>query len=219
MARTARASKGEVCYHVINRGNNRSTVFLERPDYAAFVRFVLQAKKRIPLRVLAFCLMPNHFHLVLWPYEDGDLSRWMQWLLTCQVRRHHRVHGTSGRVWQGRFKAFPIQRDHHLLKVMRYVERNPLRANLVDAASDWEWSSIGRRSSARWPGLISAGPILKPANWEQLVDTITNSDELAAMRECGNRNAPYGDKAWVLQTARDLGLEASIRPRGRPRRT
>ncbi len=86
--------------------------------------------------------MPNHFHLVLWPYEDGDLSNWMQWLLTTHVRRYHRMYGTSGHVWQGRFKAFPIQQDEHLFVVMRYVERNALSAQLVTSAEDWRWSSV-----------------------------------------------------------------------------
>jgi len=82
------------------------------------------------MRVLAYCLMPNHFHLALWPQADGDLSRWMQWVLTAHVRRYHRHYGSSGHVWQGRFKAFPIQADGHLLTVLRYIERNPVRAGL-----------------------------------------------------------------------------------------
>jgi putative transposase len=79
------------------------------------------------MRLLALCLMPNHFHSVLWPHEDGELSRWMQWLLTSHVRRYHRHYYSSGHVWQGRFNAFPIQQDEHLLTVLRYVERNPVR--------------------------------------------------------------------------------------------
>ena len=93
------------------------------------------------MRLLAWCLMPNHFHLVLWPHGDGDLSRWMQWLLTSHVRRYHRHYHGSGHVWQGRFKAFPIEEDEHLWTVLRYVERNALRANLVRRAEDWPWSS------------------------------------------------------------------------------
>ncbi len=92
-----------------------------------------QANERLPLRILGYVLLPNHFHLVLWPRRDGDLSRWMQWLLTSHVRRYHRHYHGSGHVWQGRFKAFPIEQDEHLLAVLRYVERNPLRANLVRA--------------------------------------------------------------------------------------
>src|SRR5438132_8128413 len=145
MPRTARASVGNVCYHVINRGNRRAEVFHHDRDYATFVRLIRKAVVRIPVRVLGYCLMPNHFHLVLWPRRDGDLSDWMQWLLTAQVRRYQRLYKKPpGHVWQGRFRAFPIQEDEHLLSVLRYVERNALRAELVKRAEDWPWSSLQR---------------------------------------------------------------------------
>ena len=86
MPRTARASAGNVCYHVLNRGNARNTVFHQDGDYGAFLKLLNQANKRVSMRLLAFCLMPNHFHLVAWPRKDGDLSRWMQWLMTSHVR-------------------------------------------------------------------------------------------------------------------------------------
>ena len=110
---------GGICYHTLNRGNARAEVFHKDNDYAAFVALMGQACDRLPMRVLAYCLMPNHFHLVLWPRHDGDLSHWMQWLLTSHVRRYHRHYHGSGHVWQGRFKAFPIQQDEHLLTFMR----------------------------------------------------------------------------------------------------
>ena len=105
MARTARASVGGICYHVINRGNARQQVFFKKEDFAAFLDLIEEAGVRLPMRVLAWCLIPNHFHLVLWPHNDGDLSRWMQWLTTSHVRRYHRHYRSSGHVWQGRFKG------------------------------------------------------------------------------------------------------------------
>src|SRR5438876_4724546 len=137
MPRTARASVGGYCYHVINRGNARAEVFHKEGDYRAFLEAIGEANVRLPIRLLAYCLMPNHFHLVLWPHGDGDLGRWMHWLLTTHVRRYLRHYQHSGHVWQGRFKAFPIQDDNHLVTVLRYVERNPLRASLVDRAEAW----------------------------------------------------------------------------------
>ena len=131
MPRTARASAGGYCYHVLNRGNARQEVFHKNADYEAFRRLMIEASARLPMRVVGYCLMPNHFHLVLWPHEDGDLSRFMQWLLTSHVRRYHRHYGGSGHVWQGRFKSPVIEADEHLLTVMRYVEANPLRASMV----------------------------------------------------------------------------------------
>src|SRR3954452_25547111 len=141
MPRTSRASLGGWCYHVLNRGNARAEVFHKDADYAAFVKLLIQASERLPMRLLSYCLMPNHFHLLLWPHHDGDLSRWMQWLLTAHVRRYHRHYGGSGHVWQGRFKASPIQADEHYLTVLAYAERNARRAKLVRSAENWRWSS------------------------------------------------------------------------------
>lgn len=217
MPRTARASKGDVCYHVINRGNAKSTVYHNSSDYHSFIQLMAKACDRLPMRILSYCLMPNHFHLVLWPYGDGDISGWMQWLLTSHVRRYHRLRGTSGRIWQGRFKAFPIQQDAHLLTVIRYVERNPVRANLVRSAADWNWSSVAK-SALKWQrSMIAPAPISRPENWLQFVDEPQSPAELDALRRCAQRNAPFGSPAWTAKTARTLGLEASIRSLGRPR--
>ena len=150
MPRTARASAGNVCYHVLNGGNGRNTVFHQDGDYGAFLKLLNQANKRVSMRLLAFCLMPNHFHLVAWPRKDGDLSRWMQWLMTSHVRRYHRHYDSSGHVWQGRFKAFPIQSDEHLLTVMRYVERNPVTGENDPSAKSTELELVlGRNATQR----------------------------------------------------------------------
>ena len=219
MPRTARASVGGVCYHVINRGNRCEPVFHKKPDYEAFVALMGEACERLPMRILAYCLMPNHFHLILWPLRDGDLGRWMQRLMTAHVRRYHRHHGTDGHVWQGRFKAFPIQQDEYLLVALRYVERNPLRANLVKRAEEWPWSSLKWWGSDRAPGFLAAAPIERPADWRGRVNRPDNAAELAALRRCANRGTPLGAPAWVEAIAKRLGLEFTLRDRGRPRKT
>ncbi len=142
MPRAARASVGDQCYHVLNRGNSARRVFFKEGDYQAFLKALAHACIEVPMRVLAWCLMPNHFHLVLWPHAENDLSRWMHWLLNTHVRRYHRHYHSSGHLWQGRFKAFAIAHDEHLLTVLRYVERNALRAGLVERAEQWPWSSL-----------------------------------------------------------------------------
>ncbi len=218
MARTARASVGGMCYHVLNRGNGRAEVFHKDADYAAFLDLVAEANERLPLRVLGYVLMPNHFHLVLWPRGDGDLSRWMQWLMTSHVRRYHRHYHSSGHVWQGRFKAFPIERDEHLLTVLRYVERNPLRANLVRRAEKWEWSSLAWRPRGRRPHLLAPWPVPCPRNWLAHVNAPQSDAELAALRRSIDRGTPFGNDRWTERTAQRLGLESSLRPRGRPKK-
>lgn len=204
-------------YHVINRGNAKATVFHKDQDYEAFESLIGQACDRLAMRVCGYCLMPNHFHLLLYPHDDGDLSRWMQWLMTSHVRRYHKVHQSSGHIWQGRFKAFPIQADDHLLVALRYVERNPLRARLVRKAEDWPWSSLhwlGRKSRPDW--LVDL-PTERPDRWRWLVNQPQTDDEEQAMRLSMQRGTPYGQAAWIKRTAARLGLESSLRPRGRPR--
>jgi len=216
MPRTARASAGNVCYHVINRGNGGATVFRKRTDYFRFTQMMSEACERLPLRVVGWCLMPNHFHLVLWPHEDGDLSCWMQWLMTCHVRRYHRHYGSSGHVWQGRFKAFPIQQDAHYLTVLRYVESNPLRADLVQRAQEWEWSSLhGSTDDPCWR-LLCDGPVERPDNWLSLVNKRRPQAELEAVYNCVRRGSPFGDDRWATTIAAKLGLESTLKPRGRP---
>src|SRR5438128_1777621 len=166
MPRTARASVGGICYHVLNRGNDRREVFRKEGDYEAFLKALAHASIEIPMRVLALCLMPNHFHLVVWPKEDGELSRWMHWLLNTHVRRYHKHYHSSGHIWQGRFKAFPIQQDEHLLAVLRYVERNPLGPGLAKRAEQWRWSSARCwQDAALRPSYLQAGPVARPRNW------------------------------------------------------
>lgn len=216
MPRTSRPAAGGYCYHVLNRGNARRTVFRKPADYNAFVELLTEAQERTPMRLLAWCLMPNHFHLVLWPRADGDLSRYMMWLMTAQVRRYHRHYRSSGHIWQGRFKSFPIQEDEHLLTVLRYVERNPLRANLVTKAQNWLWSSAAK---AR-PGLpeLDPGPVVRQAGWLRFVNEPQTEAEVKRMRESIRRGRPYGEASWVKRVAGRLGLESSLRPRGRPRK-
>lgn len=214
MPRTARASVGGICYHAFNRGNGRACVFHDARDYDVFVSLMRQASDHVPMRISAWCLMPNHFHFVLWPAGDGELGRWMHWLLTSHVRRHHKRYGTDGRIWQGRFKAFPIEQDRHLLTVLRYVERNPLRAGLVERAESWRWSSLYhwcRREAVI--GLQS--PLERSSAWLNLVNTPQNADEEAALQLSIKRSRPYGTKSWTKSIAKTLGLEASLRRPGR----
>jgi putative transposase len=217
MPRTARASAGGICYHVINRGNARGTVFHKDADYQAFVDLIGDACERLRMRVLAYCLMPNHFHFALWPHGPGDLSRWMQWLFTAHVRRYHKQYRSSGHVWQGRFKAFPIEQDEHLLTVLRYIERNPLRAELVERAEQWRWSSLRWWPETNRLKILHSGPVPRGRDWTDWVNQPMTDAELIRLRHSLNRGAPFGSDAWSRRIASRLGLESSLRPRGRPR--
>ena len=221
MPRHPRISLGNYCYHVLNRGNGRDTVFHKDGDYAAFLKLMNEASDRIPMRLLSYCLMPNHFHMVLWPKNDGDLSKWMQWLTTAHVRRYHRHYDSSGHVWQGRFKSFPIQDDNHLLTVMRYVERNPVRAKSIPVrkAQNWMWSPVGRPPKDTIIPMLDPGPVKRRKNWLDWVNQPLTQTERDALGTCIARGQPFGVEKWKSKTATQLGIESSLRLRGRPRKT
>jgi putative transposase len=218
MPRTARADLGGYCYHALNRGNGRATVFHDADDYQSFMRLLRKACARLPMRLIGFCLLPNHFHLVLWPQADDPLGPWMQWLLTAHVHGYRKRYRGSGHVWQGRFRAFPIEQDEHLLTVLRYVERNPLRAALVARAEDWPWSSLPLWLEPPLLAWLDSGPVPRPRGWLEHVHAAQTEAELAALRRSVQRGCPFGSGVWVEQTAAQLGLESSLRPGGRPRK-
>ena len=141
MPRPLRPIEQGLIYHVINRGNNRQGVFLKERDFEAFLQAMRDLKERRPFELYGFCLMTNHIHLLIKPLET-TISRVMQSLLVSHTQRYHRHHKSGGHVWQGRFKSPVIQDDEHLLTVLRYIEANPLRAQMVKRAEDYAWSSF-----------------------------------------------------------------------------
>ena len=220
MPRAARQAPGGMVFHVLNRGVGRMRLFEKDADYAAFERILAETLEVRPMRICAWCLMPNHWHMVLWPKEDGDLAAFMQRLSITHVRRwqEHRHKVGEGHLYQGRYKSFPIERDEHFLTVCRYVERNPLRAELVRRAEDWRWSSLWRRKQddeeAR--SLLADWPVEGTRDWVRRVNQAETAGELDALRRCVTRGRPYGGPVWTERTTRRLGLENTFRSRGRP---
>ena len=220
MPRTGRAAPGGKVYHVFNRGNGRCRLFHKDADYEAFVRLLSEVREAVPVRLLAWCLMPNHWHLVLGPQEDGQLSRFMLRLSTGHVRRHFaHYHTTSGgHLYQGRFKSFPVQEDGHFLTVCRYVEANALRWPLVKKAGKWPWSSLWAYQHKTAEPRPEPWPVRRPAKWESVVQAAMPDDELERVRTSLRRGRPFGSEDWVLKTARELGLGLTLRDRGRSRK-
>ena len=156
MGRPLRVAAGGIVYHMLNRANARLPIFQKDGDYEAFERIIQEALEHVPgMRLLTYCLMPNHWHLVVWPGADGELSDFGHWLTLTHTQRwhaHYRDVG-AGHLYQGRFKSFPVQADEHFLTLCRYVERNPVRANLVARAEDWRWGGLWRRRD----GVLAVG--------------------------------------------------------------
>jgi len=209
-------------FHVLNRANDRKTIFQDDADYLAFLRVVRKAQAACPIRILAYCVMPNHWHFVLWPEEDGDLSAFMKKLTTTHVRRWqlHRNCVGEGHLYQGPYKPFAIQDDDHFYTACRYVERNALRANLVSRAEEWKWSSLWQRNQSSPPPAypaLTSWPLPEPTTWVQFVNQAETEEELAAIRKSIERGCPFGDSNWQQQTAKQLGLASTLKLPGRPK--
>ena len=224
MGRAPRNAIGGVVFHVLNRANARVRILSQDSDYEAFEHILEQARERFPVRILAYCLMPNHWHLVLWPEEGQDqaLSSFMQWTTLTHTQRWHAYRHTTGlgHLYQGRFRSFPVQEDGHFLTVCRYVERNPLRAGLVERAEDWRWSSLWRRLSGLLgtKTLLADWPVTRPDDLVQWVNQPENAAELSALRDSVQRGRPFGEELWTAKAIDNLGLDVTMRPRGRPRK-
>jgi putative transposase len=206
----------------LNRAVARLPLFQKDGDYDAFERVLAEALHKHPTRVLAYCLMPNHWHFALWPARDGELTAFLRWLTHTHTMRWHTHYHTAGtgHLYQGRFKAFPVAADEHLLSVLRYVERNPLRAHLVRRAEAWRWSSLWQRAQpgARLHRHLAAWPLPVPADWVERVNSAQTAVELAAVQRSVRRGTPFGSAAWQQRTAQQLGLEFTLRQRGRPKK-
>ena len=187
MGRPPRNSQGGYVYHVIARGLKPKPMFRSEEDFAEFEHTLAQAVERFEPRLLAYCVLPKHWHLVLTPRKDGDLSKLMGWLMTTHSARWHskpRRSGTGG-LYERRFRSFPVQDDVKLLDVLGFVESHPVRTGLVDSAIDWHWIPI---SSVRAVLLRAFGAKIGK-----------NCRMLHAMRVKSPWNLEIGDKTWIGQ--------------------
>ena len=200
----------------------KQKLFFSDDDYLAFERVIVETLEKRPMRLLSYCLMPNHWHFVLWPENDGDLGRFMQRLTVTHVTRWQKNYNMVGfgHVYQGRFKSFPVETDEYFYQVIRYAERNALRANLVTRAEEWQWSSlwIHQFGSPEHRATLCRWPLPRPRKWLQYVNEPESEAELEALRRSCIRGTPYGSTQWVEQTAKELRLEATLRRPGRPKK-
>jgi putative transposase len=162
----------------MNRGSRKGVLFETADDYLAFARLVAEARELRPMRINAYCLMVNHWHFLLWPQDDGDLSRFMHWLTGTHAQRWRRARGTTGQgaVYQSRFTARPIVDVLHLMTAWRYIERNPVEAGLVARAEDWRWSSAHHLVNCDVVFALDPAPCGLPQEWLAIV----NEDEWSA---------------------------------------
>lgn len=224
MPRPLRTIEGNTIYHVLNRSNNKIKIFENDKDYLAFENVLLEAKEKFPMRLLAYCFMPNHWHFVMYPEGGNDLAKFMHWITLTHTQRwlgFRNIVG-YGHLYQGRYKSFPIQKDEHFLNVCRYVERNALRAKLVQKTEDWRWGSAWVRvhGSLEQKNILSPWPVLMPDGYNNLLNTNLprEEDDLTDIRLSVNRGRPFGNAQWLNKIADKFNLTSTTKPRGRPRK-
>ena len=223
MPRALRTDVGGHIYHVLNRSNARMQIFDTKDDYMLFINVLQEAVERFDMRLLAYCMMPNHWHLVLQPKKDGDLSTFVGWLTNTHTRRWHASKGTTGEghLYQGRYKSFLCQNDdNHLLTVLRYVERNAKKAKLVSRAENWKYGSayLYYKGTAKQKKILSKWPIQRPKDYLILLNSAITVEEEEVLEHSEKRGSPYGTLSWREGVVEKFGLQATVRPRGRPKK-
>ena len=191
MARRPRLQYPGAVYHVMARGNRKSIIFHDDDDRVRFLHVISRAVARYVLRIIAYCLMPNHYHIVL-ETPGTNLSAAMQFINGVFAQGSNRCHGLTGHVFEARFRSLVIERDSYLVRAARYVVRNPVRAHLVDEAASWQWSSY--RATAG----IDRAPGWLHLDWLEL------AFEVSSLREAQNRYAEYVNSRTVRHGQIDL---------------
>ncbi|MEK7128747.1 MAG: transposase [Patescibacteria group bacterium] len=223
MPRNARVDVGGEVYHVINRANGRLRIFNKDEDYQLFEKLLLETKELIGMRILAYELMSNHWHLVLYPKNDGDLGAFMHRLSNAHTRKVHARTNTngSGHLYQGRYKSFLVDSENYLLAVIKYVERNAVRAKLVRRCEDWQWGGAWRRvhGTTEQKKLLDRIPTSLPDDYTKWINASERPDNLDAIRISVNKSVPYGRAGWIEKMVLKHHLESTLKSPGRPKKS
>lgn len=223
MGRIARVDVGDMVYHVLNRANNRQVIFNKGEDYKNFENLMVEVLDFCPMRILAYCLMPNHWHLVLFPKQNGDMVPFMQRLTLTHTQRWHAQTKTRGygHLYQGRYKSFLVEKDDYFLQLVRYVERNPKRAALVEKAENWPWSSLYKRihGTEEQKKILSPWPMDTPDDYLERINQAQPKEEVENIRRAIKRNKPYGSDIWTSKIIKGFGLETTLRDPWRPKKS
>ncbi|MCK9351718.1 MAG: transposase [Candidatus Paceibacterota bacterium] len=222
MPRNARTDVGGEIYHVINRANGRMVIFNTPEDYLLFENLLFDTKELTGMRILAYTIMPNHWHFILHPQKDGDLGIFMHRLSNAHTRKVHALTNTNGtgHLYQGRYKSFLVDSDSYFLTLLKYVERNPVRSKTVEHCEDWQWGSAWRRinGSKAEKKLIDPPIVELPHGYKKWINTPDKEDDLAVIRTSVNKSVPFGRDKWVDQMVTKFHLESTQKKQGRPKK-
>lgn len=222
MSRARRIDIGGEVYHCLNRTVGRQKIFLEDSDYKSFENILEETKDITDVDIFAYCIMPNHFHIVLRPHHDGGLSDFMKRLTLTHTQRYRVYTDTvgDGPLYQGRYKSFIVQDDRYLFTVLRYVERNPITAGLIKDPLDWKFSSLYRRhrGSIQQRKLLAPWIIDEPKDYLPMLKEPISGAEIEKIKESEQRGVPYGDDGYVFNMVEKYGIQSVVRGKGRPKK-
>jgi putative transposase len=227
MARLPRLTAPGLPHHLIQRGNNRQSIFVDEADCVSYLRELAELADGHGLAIHAYVLMPNHVHLLATPAERETLPRVMQALGRRYVRRFNDRHGRTGTLWEGRYRSTLIEIDRYLLACMRYVEMNPVRAGLVNEPGHYRWSSHAHHVGLRVDPLITEHavywalgntPFERQVAYRRLFEGGQEAGEVEAIRYATHRGWALGQDAFVESVSQNAGRRAAPRQAGRPRK-
>jgi putative transposase len=220
MPRHSRVDIGGEVYHIVNRANGREFIFQNEDDYLSVIYTIEETLKNYPLDIFSFCIMSNHWHFAVRSHEDGDVGKFFGSMTQKVTQRWHAYHRTtgSGHLFQGRFRSFLVQTDAYFIQLMKYVETNPLRANMVEKAEDWKWGSLYQRINRQdlASGILAKWPVEYTGDYLADINKPLSESFLRQVRHSSTCGTPLGDESWMQQIVKKFGLEYTTRQRGRP---
>lgn len=221
MTRKPRIDVGQEIYHVLNRSVAKQHIFKTPEDYKLFEDVLTETVEITETKLLAYCVMSNHWHIVLQTRNDGDLSTFMKRLSAVHTQRYRSITKTIGQgpVYQGRYKSFIVDQDNHLLSLLSYVERNPLAANLVKNPLDYRYSSLYRRykGTSKEKEILANWPMEEPEDYLSIIKKPLSNTETEKLERSLQKEVPFGDEAYVLHNAKKFKISNILRGKGRPR--
>jgi putative transposase len=207
-----------VPHHVTQRGNRRQTVFFSSGDHLAYLAYLRDHAAQHGVGIVAYCLMPNHVHLIAVPDDETSLHRTLQIVHGRYAQRVNRMRNQSGHLWQARYFASPLDADY-FVRAVRYVELNPVRAGLSSRAEDFSWSSAAAHCGQRKDTLIRPAAAFEPlrgiADWARWLGEGVDDGTLTTFRRHGAQNLPCGSEDFVSGLEAQAGRMLRYRPPGR----
>ena len=226
MPRIARIILPHTPHHIVQRGHNRSAVFVQTQDYLYYLDTLIEWSAKLQVKVHSYCLMTNHVHLLVEPENDtSTISELMKRLAARQCRYVNSLQGRTGSIWEGRFKCSPVERDAYLLQCCRYIELNPVKAKIVRRPEDYIWSSYAQRVTSTLPAWMAPDKVLPLLTADATRASALYRDFVSLgcpdqkfIQGTTRRNQLLGSPRFVDEVERLTGERIENRTQGRPKK-